>query len=138
MGFIGEIKKVGASGAGTGGVYIGMLGLLLSDLIPTPADGVYFWYQRKIRLELENKQITPSQYWRRDAASYYLFNALWWILVIFLTVGAKGDAKHKLKVLFIILGAGAIIGVIANNIKRDNELYGITPQSPPQPPTKIM
>lgn len=138
MAFIKEIKKVQHSGAATGALYVGMLGLLLSDIIPTPADGVFFWYQRKIRLELESRAITPTQYWRREAFGYYFFNAVWWILVIVITANTKGDAKDKLKVMFAIIGAGVVVGIIANNIKKDNELYGITPPAPQQPPTRIM
>lgn len=138
MSFVGEIKKVTHGDAATGGIYIGMLGLFLSDIIPTPADGVYFWYERKIRLQLENKEITPSEYWRREASAYYFFNAAWWIFVIIITASIKGGPAKKLKVLFVLLGTGIVLGIIANNIKKDKELYGNLPKPPDKPPTKIM
>ena len=58
------------------------IGLLLSDLIPTPADAVYFKYQSENKDKLQSKAITPKQYWQRDALGYYGFNAVWWTSVL--------------------------------------------------------
>lgn len=117
-----EIGKVGATGAGIGGIYIAALALIAADILPTPADAFYFSAQRKLRIKLENKEITPKQYWERDALYYYLFNVIWWSLVFLITVGIKGDAKRKLIVFVSLLSAGAIFGVIANNIRKDEAL----------------
>lgn len=122
MSIISEIGKVGASGAGIGGVYIAALSFIIADTLPTPADAFYFSAQRKLRIKLENGQITPKQYWERDALYYYLFNIVWWSIVFLITVGIKGDAKQKMIVFISLLSAGAIFGVIANNIRKDEAL----------------
>lgn len=122
MSVFGEIGKVNAAGAGVGGIYIAALSFILADTLPTPADAFYFSAQRKLRIKLENGEITPKQYWERDALYYYIFNIIWWTLVFFITVGIKGDAKQKLIVFVSLLSAGAIFGVIANNIRKDEAL----------------
>lgn len=110
------------SGNGNAIVYAGAIGLLLSDIIPTPADGVYFYLQQKNKAKLERKEITPAQYWRRDAAAYYGLNPLWWGLVLGALLYTKGDYTDKLKVGIGIISAGAVIGVLNRNIKKDLEL----------------
>lgn len=117
-----EIAKVGASGAGLGGLYIAGLAFILADVLPTPADAMYFNAQRKLRLELEAGKITPKQYWERDALYYYAFNVIWWLIVFLITVAVKGDTKRKAIVFISLLSGGAVVGVISNNIRKDEEL----------------
>lgn len=110
------------TGHGNAIIYAGAIGLLLSDIIPTPADGVYFYLQQKNKAKLERKEITPAQYWKREAFAYYGLNPLWWSLVLGALVLTKGDYTNKLKVGLSIIGAGAVIGVLNRNIKKDFEL----------------
>ena len=99
------------------------VGLLLSDLIPTPADALYFYKQRKNKQKLENKEITPKQYWIRDAMGYYGFNALWWSSVLGATILLGKDYKQKRDILIGLVAGGLVVGVIAKNIKKDEEYY---------------
>ena len=99
------------------------LGLLLSDLIPTPADALYFYRQRIDKKQLESGEITPKQYWLRDAAGYYGYNALWWggILVISHLAGKSYEQKRN---IFVgLIAAGAVLGVLNKNIKADEKQY---------------
>lgn len=98
-------------------------GLLLSDLIPTPADALYFYKQRKNKEKLESKEITPKQYWVRDAFGYYGFNALWWSAVLGATYVLGKDYKQKRNILIGLVAGGLVVGVIAKNIKKDEERY---------------
>jgi hypothetical protein len=116
-----SIKSAIQSGHGTAIVYAGAIGLLLSDIIPTPADAVVFYYQRKNRVAYENKTITAKQYWFNDLALYYGANPIWWLIVLGAVYATKGDYTAKLKVGVGIIAAGAIFAVVANNIKEDTE-----------------
>lgn len=98
-------------------------GLLLSDLIPTPADALYFYKQRKNKEKLESKEITPKQYWVRDALGYYGLNALWWSAVLGATYVLGKDYKQKRNILIGLVAGGLVVGVIAKNIKKDEEHY---------------
>jgi len=107
------------SGHGNAIVYAGALGLIASDIIPTPADGLYFYLMQKEKKKLENKEITPKQYWTREALLYYGLNPIYWSLVLGAIVLTKGDYAAKMKVGLAIIGAGAVIGVLNSNIKKD-------------------
>lgn len=113
------------SGHGNALLYAGTLGLLLSDIIPTPADAIYFRLQEKNKTKLENKQITPRQYWTRDALAYYGLNPLWWSLVLGAVILTKGSVGQKAKVGLAIVGAGAVFGVLGKNIREEEKRLGI-------------
>ena len=118
-----SVGKEIAKGGHIGVLYAGAVGLLLSDIIPTPADGLYFYTERKLKDKLESNEITPKQYWTRSALAYYAYNPIWWSLVLGAMVLTKGDYKQKAKVGMAIIGAGAVIGVLNKNIKLDTLKY---------------
>lgn len=99
------------------------VGLLLSDLIPTPADALFFYKERKNKEKLTKGEITPKQYWTRDALGYYGYNALWWSAVLGATMLIGKDYKQKRNILIGLVAGGLVVGVIAKNIKKDEELY---------------
>ena len=110
------------SGHGNAILYAGALGLILSDVIPTPADAIYFSLQQKNKAKLEAKELTPKQYWTRDAVMYYGLNPLWWSLVFGAVYFTKGDYNQKLKVGFGLLATGVVVAVLNKNIKKDEAL----------------
>lgn len=114
-----SIKLAISSGHGNAIVYAGALGLLLSDIIPTPADAIHFNLMQKQKRKLEKGEITPKQFWRNEAISYYALNPLWWSLVLGALYFTKGTYTTKAKVGLGIIAGGAVIGVLHNNIKKD-------------------
>lgn len=119
---VGNLKSALKGGHGNAILYAGALGLLLSDIIPTPADAVYFRLQQSNKAKLEANQITPKQYWTRDAVAYYGLNPLWWGLVLGTLYLTKGDYTDKAKVGLGLIAAGAVFGVLSKNIRKDEEL----------------
>jgi uncharacterized membrane protein YkvI len=101
------------------------IGLILSDIIPTPADAVYFNLQRANKEKLEKGEITPKQYWTRDALAYYGLNPLWWTAVLGVSLLAGKTYEQKRNILLTLVAGGLVVGVISRNIKKDEELYGI-------------
>lgn len=116
------IQSAIKSGHGAGVLYAGMLGLLISDLVPTPADAFYFRDQQKLRAKFEKGEITAKKYWIKETTNYYGMNALWWAGVLFGVTLIKGDFEKKFRVAIGLLAAGAIIGVVGKNIQIDAEL----------------
>jgi len=104
-------------GAGEAVLYAGLIGLVLSDIIPTPADAIYFRQMELNKQKLERKEITAKQYWTRDALMYYVLNPLWWSIVLGAIYYTKGDLSYKIKIGVGLLGAGVVIGVLNKNIK---------------------
>jgi hypothetical protein len=116
------IKSAISSGHGNAILYAGALGLLLSDILPTPADALYFNLQQKNKAKLEKGEITPKQYWTRDAVLYYGLNPIWWGIVLGGIYFTKGDYTQKAKVGVGLLAMGVVVAVLHKNIKKDEEL----------------
>lgn len=116
------IQSAIKSGHGVGILYAGLIGLALSDIIPTPADALYFYNQQRLKEKFAKKEITPDKYWFKEGANYYGLNLLWWLTVIGVVSITKGGLKRKASVGVSVIAAGAVIGVIALNIKKDKEL----------------
>ena len=110
------------SGHGNAILYAGAIGLLLSDIVPTPADALYFSLMQKNKAKLTKREITPKKYWTKDALLYYGLNPLWWTIVLGAMYYTKGDYNQKAKVGLGLLASGIVIAVINNNIKKDEEL----------------
>jgi hypothetical protein len=119
MSLYSELRGVSDSQYATGALYAGLLGLALSDLVPTPADALYFDRERRLRDKWKSGEIAPDDYWEKSASNYYLFNAAWWLLVGLAVVYTKGSAEDKIVVMGGLIGAGAVISVIATNIQKD-------------------
>jgi hypothetical protein len=77
--------------------------------------------EKKLRDLWTEKKITPKQYWVRSASAYYLYNPIWWILVLGAMHYKQGDFKDKAKIGLAMIGVGAVIGVIYRNYKKDIE-----------------
>lgn len=101
------------------------IGLILSDIIPTPADALYFNLQRKNKEKLEKAEITPKQYWVRDALAYYGLNPLWWGAVLGVSLLAGKTYEQKRNILIGLVAGGLVVGVLYKNVKKDEEMYGI-------------
>lgn len=114
-----EISSAVKSDHGKAVLYAGAIGLLLSDIIPTPADAVYFELQQKLRDKWRAGQITPQKYWTYSTLAYYGLNPLWWALVLGIVVYTQGSVTQKAKIGIGIVGAGAVAAVIYKNINQD-------------------
>lgn len=114
-----EIKGISESPYATGALYVGLVGLLVSDLIPTPADAWYFNTERKLRDKWKGGEITPEAYWEKSASNYYLMNAAWWLLVGLATIYTKGDAENKIITMGTLIGGGAVLSVLYTNVQKD-------------------
>jgi hypothetical protein len=114
-----EISKASEGKYGHGVLYAGAVGLILSDIIPTPADAVYFYYEKKLRDQWKSGKISPKQYWSKSVSAYYLLNPIWWTGVLATLYYVKGDVKQKAKIGLAVVGVGAVIGIIYRNYRKD-------------------
>lgn len=114
-----SINTAVAAGHGKAVLVAGFLGLVLSDIIPTPGDALYFWDQQRLRQKLEEKKISPKEFWLKNATGYYLYNSAWWAIVFGVVMLSKGDYSQKLKLAMAMAGTGVVIGVLSKNIKKD-------------------
>ena len=115
-------KNAISSGHGNTLIYAAALGLILSDVIPTPADAVYFRLMEKNKQKLNAGEITPKQYWTREALMYYGLNPLYWSLFLGILYYTKGDYNFKIKLGLAILAGGAVIGTLNKKIKEEEKI----------------
>lgn len=115
------INSAVKTGHGNAVVYAALLGLIFSDIIPTPGDALYFSQQQKLKDKLAKKEITPKQYWIKEAGGYYLYNSLWWAIVGGVVLLNKGDFMSKVKLASAFIGGGVVLGVLVKNIQKDND-----------------
>lgn len=121
MGFQKEVSGLITGKHAIGALYLGLAVAVVADVIPHPMDAVYFSIQKKNRDKFISGEITPKQYWRRNIISYYGCDAVWWAFLLLVAISVGGKAKDKLVVVGSIIGAGAVIGIIHRNIKKDEE-----------------
>jgi hypothetical protein len=105
----------------TGLIYAASIGLVLSDIVPTPGDALYFYKHKQWRDKWANGEFTSKQYWMRELTGYYTFNSAWWLLVGVGTYFIPGDWKTKLKFLLAVSGAGLVFTVVYKNINNDQK-----------------
>ena len=127
---ISDVKEAINGPHAKGVLYVGLIGLLLSDIIPTPADALYFNLERKLRDDWKVGKLTAKQYWARETAYYYGLNAIWWLLVIILATKIPGTAKKKMNVALGLIGTGAVVGVIHKNIQKDIQIQELEKEKP--------
>lgn len=114
-----QLSGVSKSKYAVGGLYLLLIGLAASDIIPTPADAAFFYQSKKLRDQYFNGEITPTEYWEKSAFAYYFYNFVFWILIGIIIVSIKGDFNTKAKWLIGLIGAGAVVAVLYKNIKKD-------------------
>jgi hypothetical protein len=125
-----KISLVAKGPHGEAVLYAGALGLILSDVIPTPADAAYFWREKQLRDKWKAGSITPAQYWEKTLFAYYMYNPIWWSLVFLAMVGIPGNIQKKAKVGLALVGTGAVMAVIYKNYRSDIRQAGGLPPKP--------
>lgn len=101
------------------------IGLLASDLIPTPADALYFYKMRNNKEKLNEGLITPKSYWIKDAVGYYGYNALWWGTVLGASYLLGKNFTQKRNILIGLIAGGIVFSVLHKNIQKDEKYYSL-------------
>lgn len=92
---------------------------IVTDILPTPADYFVFKADQKNKKLLEQKNITPKEYWARTAEWYYLANPIYWTAVTLILFNLKKDFDTKVKIGLGIVSIGAVLSILNTNIKKD-------------------
>lgn len=116
------IDKAIKDGNGNTLIFTAIAAAALANCVPTPADAVFFWRQQVDKQLLSEGKISPKQYWTRDVVGYYTYTAAWYGLVLATLAAVGGTYKTKSRILLGLVGAGVVVGVIAKNIRKDEEL----------------
>lgn len=117
-----DIKNLLEGSSGETALYMSVIAVMVADVLPTPDDALYFYLQRELRNKFVNNELTPAQYWEREATIYYLVNPIWWGTVLLILASIKGTTMNKLKIFGMVVGAGALVTVIHKNIIKDEKM----------------
>lgn len=104
-------------------IYAAIIGAAIGDALPTVADFVYFNKQQELKEKLNNGEIEPKEYWKKEALYYYGTNSAYWALIALILYNIKGDYHTKIKAALWIIGGSAVLGILAKNIRKDDEYY---------------
>jgi hypothetical protein len=114
-----EILKSSEGRHSDGVLYAGAVGIILSDIIPTPAEAVFYYRERDLKQKWEEGKITPQQYYRGSYKSLHIAKSLWWIGVLGAMYFKKGTTQKKAMFGLALVGGGAIAGIIYRNMRKD-------------------
>lgn len=121
MNFSESWKRTMSNNGENGALYIALLAAAAGNFLPSPADAFIFWRQRVDNQKWVKGEISTKQKWERGLLHYYTAAPIWY-LTLFTGVYFFGKTtKQKLMIATGVIGGGAVIGVIANNIKKDDE-----------------
>jgi hypothetical protein len=109
-------------GQGNALIYTALIAAIVANFTPTPADAFYFRNQQRNKALLDEGKITPKQYWTRNTIGYYNFSAAWYGLLLLAVSQYTGTPKAKLRFGLVLLSAGAVVAVVAKNIKLDEQI----------------
>jgi len=117
------IGKVIKEGNGNTIIYTALIAAILANCIPTVADGWYFSLQQKWKQQLNEGEITPEQFWRRDVLNYYTITAGYYGIVLLTMLALnKNSFSSNSKLLLGLIGGGVVVGVAAKNIEKDKAI----------------
>lgn len=89
-------------------LYAAISGLIISDLVPTPASAIAYAVSRK-------QQSNTNQQARQKVASVYnMAVPAWWAVVFAAVHFNKGDFNEKVKLAALLIGGGAAVGIMFN------------------------
>ena len=96
------------------------LGLIASNIIPTPGDAMYFYRKKKNIEKLNKNELTPTEFWSKDAFGYYFYNSAWWALILGGSMFLATDLKQpKVKTFVVLTGLAAVATVLYNNTRNE-------------------
>lgn len=113
--------KTMSNGGENGALYIALLAAAAGNAIPSPADAWIFYRQRSDKEKWASGEITSKQYWGRQMLWYYTSAPLWYGALFAGVYFFGKTTKQKLMIATAVIGGGAVMGVVANNIKKDEE-----------------
>ena len=110
------------SGNGNTLILTALIAAAIANALPTPADGLYFSMQQRIKEQLEKGEITPKEYWTKDILHYYTFTAGWYVLLILFILALGGKYQTNAKILIVLISGGFVFGIWKKNIEKDEAL----------------
>ncbi len=119
------IGKIIKDGNGNALIFTALAAAALANLVPTPADALYFARQQKLKADLEDGKISIENYWWHDISGYYIYTAGYYLALFGVLYAMNNTQSKNIKIMAALVGAGVVVGVGFLNIKKDKEIAEI-------------
>jgi hypothetical protein len=115
------INRIVKQGDGNTLLFIAILSAAAANALPTPMDSVYFFRVSELKRQYEAGKISAENFEWHTAGEYYLWTTLWYLGIGGVLLAANNDYKNNIKLLFTLLAAGLVVGVVQKNVQKDKE-----------------
>lgn len=102
-----------------GVLYAGAVGIILSNIIPTPAEAVFYYREKSLKKQLEEGKISPEAYYRGNYRSLHYSKSIWWIGILAAMYFHKGNTQNKAMFGLALVGGGAVAGLVYKMMRKD-------------------
>lgn len=117
------IRKAIDSGNGNAVLFAALLGGILFNTLPTPADSIYFSRVNKLEREFDEGSISAEKLEYHVTGEYYLWTGLVWYGGLFTVLYAMGSEYNtNAKILLAVVAGGLVIGTMQKNIELDKSI----------------
>ncbi len=115
------ISRIVKSGDGNTLLFVAIASAACANALPTPMDSVYFYRISELKRQYEAGKISAEKFEWHTAGEYYVWTSLWYVGIGALLLSLNNDYKNNIKILFTLLAAGLVIGVVQKNVQKDKE-----------------
>ena len=122
-------QEIISQGNGNTLIITALLAAAIANAMPTPADGLYFSMQQRIKEQLEKGEITPKEYWTKDILHYYTFTTVWYLFLVLIILALGGKFQTNAKILIVIISGGLVLSVWKKNIEKDMMIQKLQKQN---------
>jgi len=117
------IKKAIDGGNGNAILFTAILGGIIFNTLPTPADSIYFRRVNKFERDFDAGKISAEKLEYHVAAEYYIWTGLVWYGGLFAALYLLNQGyKTNAKILIAIIGGGLVLGAVQKNIEIDKSI----------------
>jgi hypothetical protein len=95
-------------------IYAALAGVVVSDLLPTPAMTIARARIKLLQFKQKDGQLSQEDIEKELSKTYAYVLPAWWIAVFSAVHFNKGGFYEKAKIAILMVGAGALVGMIGN------------------------
>jgi len=116
---LGQLIK---DGHGNTLIYTALIAACLSNIIPTPADYLFFRKTNELERAFDAGEISAEKAEIGVTLGYYGYTTLWYAVLFLGVYSFGGTYKNNARVLLGLLASGLVIGAVAKNIQADESI----------------
>jgi len=113
------INRVIKNGDGNTLLLVAIASAAIANSLPTPMDSIYFYRVSELKRQYEAGNISAEKFEWHTMGEYYCWTTLWYLGIGGILLATNNDYKNNIKILFTLVAAGLVVGVVQKNIEKD-------------------